>query len=214
MAITVDQFIQNAKQWKTEMVLLRSILLSCKLVESIKWGQPCYTINDKNIVIIAAFKTHIDLGFFNGVLLKDVKGLLVKQGANTQASRQLRFKSVSEIEKLKSVITNYVKEAIKNEVDGIKPTLEKPEAIVVEELDVIFKKNAPLKKAFNALTPGRQRAYLIYFSGAKQSETRIARIEKHTAGILAGRGINDCTCGLSKKMPYCDGSHNQLNLKK
>ena len=207
MAITVDQFIQNAKQWKSEMVALRAILLSCKLKEAIKWGQPCYTINDKNIVIIAAFKTHIDLGFFNGVLLKDAKGILVKPGANTQASRQLRFTSISEIEKLKSVITSYVKEAIKNEVEGIKPILEKTEAIVVEELDVIFKKNAPLKKAFTALTPGRQRAYLIYFSGAKQSETRIARIEKHTAGILAGRGINDCICGLSKKMPYCDGSH-------
>ena len=146
MATTVDQFMQNAKQWKAEMVLLRSILLSCKLEESIKWGQPCYTINDKNIVIIAPFKAHCDLGFFNEVLLKDVKGLLVKPGTNTQASRQLRFKSVSEIEKLKSVITSYVKQAIKNEVDGIKPILEKPATIVVEELDAIFKKNTSLKK--------------------------------------------------------------------
>ena len=133
MAATVDQFIQNAKQWKTEMVLLRSILLSCKLVEAIKWGQPCYTINDKNIVIIAAFKTHIDLGFFNGVLLKDAKGLLVKPGTNTQASRQLRFTSISEIEKLKSVITSYVKEAIKNEVEGIKPILEKVGKTLLEQ---------------------------------------------------------------------------------
>ena len=207
MATTVDQFIQNAKQWKAEMVQLRSILLSCNLEESIKWGQPCYSIQNKNIVIIAAFKSTIDLGFFNGVLLKDPKGLLVKPGENTQASRQLRFTSINEIIKLKSVIASYVKEAIKNEVDGVKPILDKPEAIVVEELEAIFKKNAKLKKAFTALTPGRQRAYMIYFSGAKQSETRIARIEKHTAGILAGRGINDCTCGLSKKMPYCDGSH-------
>ena len=207
MATTVDQFIQNAKQWKAEMVQLRSILLSCNLEESIKWGQPCYSIQNKNIVIIAAFKSTIDLGFFNGVLLKDPKGLLVKPGENTQASRQLRFTSINEIIKLKSVIASYVKEALKNEVDGVKPILDKPEAIVVEELEAIFKKNAKLKKAFTALTPGRQRAYMIYFSGAKQSETRIARIEKHTAGILAGRGINDCTCGLSKKMPYCDGSH-------
>jgi uncharacterized protein YdeI (YjbR/CyaY-like superfamily) len=207
MAATVDQLIQKAKQWKVEMAFLRTILLSCKLEESIKWGQPCYTINDKNIVIIAPFKTHIDLGFFNGVLLKDPKGILVKPGANTQASRQLRFTNVTEIEKLKPTITSYVKEAIKNELNGIKPIIEKPESIVVKELEAIFKKNAQLKKAFMALTPGRQRAYLIYFSGAKQSETRIARIEKHTVGILAGRGINDCTCGLSKKMPYCDGSH-------
>lgn len=203
----VDLYIARSKQWQAEIKMLRTILLACKLEETYKWGQPCYTVNDKNIVIIAPFKAHCDLGFFNGVLLKDAKGLLVKPGTNTQASRQLRFKSISEIEKLKSVITNYIKEAIKNEVDGIKPIMEKPEAIVVEELDAIFKKNVPLKKAFTALTPGRQRAYLIYFSGAKQSETRIARIEKHTAGILAGRGINDCTCGLSKKMPYCDGSH-------
>ena len=172
MAITVDQFIQNAKQWKAEMVVLRTILLSCKLEEAIKWGQPCYTINDKNIVIIAAFKTHIDLGFFNGVLLKDAKGLLVKPGANTQASRQLRFTSISEIEKLKSVITSYVKEAIKNEVEGIKPILEKPETIVVEELDVIFKKNAPLKKAFTALTPGRQRAVRVLSGGIATNRRR------------------------------------------
>jgi uncharacterized protein YdeI (YjbR/CyaY-like superfamily) len=210
----VDAYIARAKQWQAEIQLLRTILLDCKLEETIKWGQPCYTMHDKNIVIIAPFKAHCDLGFFNGVLLKDTKGVLLKPGANTQASRQLRFKNINEIEKLKSVIISYVKEAIKNEVAGLKPTLEKPEAIVVEELDAIFKKNAPLKKAFTALTPGRQRAYLIYFSGAKQSETRINRINHYRQRILSGIGINDCTCGLSKRMPTCDGSHKQLNLKK
>ena len=120
----------------------------------------------------------------------------------------MRFINIQEITKLKSVIKSYVKEAIENEKQGIKSnTTEKVEPIIVEELEVIFKKNASLKKAFAALTPGRQRAYLIHFSGAKQPATRIARIEKHREAILAGRGINDCTCGLSKRMPYCDGSH-------
>lgn len=208
MKKSVDEYLQKAKQWKEEMTQLRTILLSCKLDEAIKWGQPCYSVNNKNLVIIAPFKAHCDLGFFNGAALKDEKGILVKAGVNTQSSRQMRFINVQEITKLKSVIKSYVKEAIENEKQGIKASsTENVEPIIVEELEAIFKKNAPLKKAFAALTPGRQRAYLIHFSGAKQAATRIARIEKHTNAILAGRGINDCTCGLSKKMPYCDGSH-------
>lgn len=204
----VDQYISKAKSWKDEMTLLRTMLLSCKLDESIKWGQPCYAINNKNIAMIAPFKAHCDIAFFNGAALKDEKGLLVKAGVNTQSARQMRFTDADEIVKLKSVIKSYVKEAIENEKQGVKPTpAEKAEPIVVEELEAIFKKNAPFKKAFAVLTPGRQRAYLIHFSGAKQAATRVARIEKYVDAILAGRGINDCTCGLSKKMPYCDGSH-------
>ena len=214
MATTVDQFMQNAKQWKAEMVLLRSILLSCKLEESIKWGQPCYTINDKNIVIIAPFKAHCDLGFFNGAVLKDEKQLLVAAGKNTQGSRQMRFTNLKEIEQSKSIIRKYIKEAIENEKNGVKLIQTEKKEIEVEELEDIFKKDAPFKKAFTALTPGRQRAYLIYFSGAKQSETRINRIQNYRQRILSGIGINDCTCGLSKRMPTCDGSHKQLNLKK
>ncbi len=204
----VDAYITKLKNWQAEIKILRSILLDCKLEETIKWGQPCYRINNKNVVIIAPFKTHCDLGFFNGVSLKDEKGVLVKAGINTQSSRQMRFVNVQEIKKLKSVIKSYVKEAIENEKQGIKTvTTEKIEPIIVEEFEIILKKNTPLKKAFAALTPGRQRAYLIHFSGAKQPATRIARIEKNIDAILAGRGINDCTCGLSKRMPYCDGSH-------
>jgi uncharacterized protein YdeI (YjbR/CyaY-like superfamily) len=204
----VDAYIAKLKNWQAEIKLLRSILLDCKLEEAIKWGQPCYRINNKNVVIIAPFKTHCDLGFFNGVSLKDEKGVLVKAGVNTQSSRQMRFVNVQEITKLKSVIKSYVKEAIENEKQGIKPaTTEKIEPIIVEEFEIILKKNVSLKKAFAALTPGRQRAYLIHFSGAKQPATRIARIEKNIDAILAGRGIHDCTCGLSKRMPYCDGSH-------
>lgn len=204
----VDQYISKAKSWKDEMTLLRTMLLSCKLDEFIKWGQPCYAISNKNIVMIAPFKAHCAIAFFNGAALKDEKGLLVKAGVNTQSARQMRFTSADEIIKLKSVIKSYVKEGIENEKQGLKPiATEKAEPILVEELDAIFKKNGAFKKAFTALTPGRQRAYLIHFSGAKQAATRVARIEKYVDAILAGRGINDCTCGLSKKMPYCDGSH-------
>lgn len=210
----VDQYISKAKSWKDEMTLLRTILLSCKLDESIKWGQPCYSVNNKNLIIIAPFKTHCDIGIFNGATLKDEKGLLVKAGVNTQSSRQLRFTSIDEIKKNKSVIVAYIKEAIENEKKGLKYIPDEGDkAIHVEELDTIFKKNAPFKRAFAALTPGRQRAYLIHFSGAKQSATKTARIEKYIDAILVGRGINDCTCGLSKKMPYCDGSHKFLKTK-
>ena len=179
MAATVDQFMQNAKQWKAEMVLLRSILLSCKLEESIKWGQPCYTINDKNIVIIAPFKAHCDLGFFNGAVLKDEKQLLVAAGKHTKGSRQMRFTNSKDIESSKSVIRKYVNEAIDNEKKGVKLIQTEKNEIDVEELQSIFIKDPPFKKAFTALTPGRQRAYLIHFSGAKQSETRINRINNY-----------------------------------
>lgn len=207
----VDQFIQKAKIWKEEMSLLRTILLSCKLTESIKWGQPCYTVDNKNIVMLQSFKQHCGIGFFNGAGLKDEKGLLVKAGEHTQSSRQMRFTNLSEINRLKTTIKLYVQEAIANEKDSskLKPN-EGPATIVVEELNERLKKDKALKKAYEALTPGRQRAYLIFFSGAKQAATRISRIDKYVGSILAGRGINDCTCGLSKKMPYCDGSHKQL----
>jgi len=210
----VDAYIGRVKQWQAEIQLLRTILLACKLEETIKWGQPCYTINDKNIVLIAPFKAHCDLGFFNGAVLKDEKQLLVAAGKHTQGSRQMRFTNLKDIEASKSVIRNYIKEAIENEKNGVKLIQTEKKEIEVEELETIFKKDAPFKKAFTALTPGRQRAYLIHFSGAKQSETRINRIQNYRQRILSGIGINDCTCGLSKRMPTCDGSHKQLNLKK
>ena len=210
----VDLYIAKSKQWQAEIQMLRTILLTCKLEETIKWGQPCYTVNNKNIVIIAPFKAHCDLGFFNGAVLKDEKQLLVAAGKHTQGSRQMRFTNLKDIEASKSVIRKYVKEAIENEKNGVKLIQTKKNEIEVEELETIFKNDTPFKKAFTALTPGRQRAYLIYFSGAKQSETRINRINHYRQRILSGIGINDCTCGLSKRMPTCDGSHKQLNLKK
>lgn len=206
----VDIFIKKAKKWQVEIQLLRAILLECELEETLKWGQPCYVYNASNIVIIQAFKDHCDLGFFNGALLKDVKGLLVKAGENTQAGRQLRYTDNKEIVKQKSIIKSYIKEAISIAKTGKK--MEKNEitaTIIVEELEDLFKKNTAFKKAFELLTPGRKRGYLIYFSGAKQSETRITRINNYIPKIMCGKGIHDCTCGLSKRMPNCDGSHKQ-----
>jgi len=210
----VEQFIQNAKNWQPEMTLLRSILLECPLTEVIKWGMPCYIFNEKNIVIIQNFKNHCDLGFFNGASLTDLKQLLVKAGEHTQSGRQLRFEDLEDIKKKRTLIKAYIKEAIEIEKKGIKIVVEDiPSIELVVELNTFFKKNKPFEKAFNKLTPGRQRAYLMFFAAAKQSETRISRIEKFIPRILDGKGMNDCTCGLSKRMPNCDGSHKLLKTK-
>lgn len=207
----VDIYLAKAKKWQKEMLLLRDILLTCKLEEEIKWGKPTYTINKGIVVMIQAFKDHCDLGFFKGALLQDKNEILIKAGENTQAGRQLRFTDIKEIEKQTKIIKSYIKEAIAVEKEGIQYTPNSKAAqIEVVELAQIFKKDLAFKKAFESLTPGRQRAYLIHFSGAKQSETRISRIHKQTAKIMCGKGMNDCTCGLSKRMPNCDGSHNKL----
>ena len=212
MNIEVNNYIANAKIWKEEMLALRSILLETELVEDFKWGSPCYTHNNKNIVIIAPFKEYFALGFFNGAAISDSAKLLVKAGANTQSGRQLRFKDRLEILNQKVIITKYINEAISTQTisktENTKPVAPKVE---VEELNTIFKSDVNFKKGFQALTPGRQRGYLIYFSGAKQTETRVTRIEKYRDRIIAGIGITDCTCGLSKRMPNCDGSHKLLN---
>ena len=214
MKTAVELYIEKAKQWKDEMTLLRSILLETALTETFKWGKPCYTYNDKNLVIIQDFKHHCDLGFFTGALLKDPEKLLEKAGEHTQSARQFRFVNLADIKKKKSIIKSYVKEAIENEKQGIKLVAEeKADIEAIVDLENIFKKNKAFTKAFKSLTPGRQRAYHMFFAGAKQSETRISRIEKYIPRILDGYGINDCTCGMSKRMPNCDGSHKFLNNK-
>jgi uncharacterized protein YdeI (YjbR/CyaY-like superfamily) len=205
----VTQFISSAKLWKEELLAIREILLETELVEEFKWASPCYTHNNKNIVIIAPFKDYFALGFFNGAHLTDPKGLLIKPGEHTRFGRQLRLENIEDIGKKKSFIKKLIKESILTEGDA-STKVEVAPTIVVEELNTIFKKNTLLKKAFESLTPGRQRGYLIFFSGAKQSETRIARIEKYTNQIMCGKGLTDCTCGLSKRMPACDGSHKYL----
>lgn len=206
----VDAFISKLKTWKAEMEALRAILHAFPLTEELKWGKPCYAFENSNIIIIQGFKEYCGLLFFKGALLKDVKGLLVKPGENTQGGRLIKFKTIQEITKLKASIKSYIKEAIEVEKLGLKIEPMEKELVLPDELLAIFKKNANFKKAFNALTPGRQRAYNMFFTAAKQSATRETRIEKYKKQILDGKGINDCTCGLSQKMPYCDGSHRQL----
>ncbi len=178
--------------WSTELKLLRSLLNECNLTEELKWSMPCYTHEGKNILILAAFKEYCSISFFKGALLKDSKKLLSSPGENSQATRQFRFTNVKEIEKLSSSIKAYVKEAIELEKKGEKIEFKQSaNDLMIEELENAFKKNAALKKAFYALTPGRQRGYLLFFSQAKQSATRTSRIEKCTAAILKGKGLND-----------------------
>jgi uncharacterized protein YdeI (YjbR/CyaY-like superfamily) len=186
----VDKFIADAKQWKEETAKLRRILLKTKLEENFKWRAPCYTHNGHNIIIIQPFKSSLGAMFFKGSLLKDPKKLLISNGPNSTAGRRFEFRSVEEITKLAPVIRAYVKEAIAIEESGKKVEKAKPGALP-DELKKIFAKKPKLKKAFEALTPGRQRAYIIYFSGAKQAATRESRIEKCAPRILGGKGLTD-----------------------
>jgi uncharacterized protein YdeI (YjbR/CyaY-like superfamily) len=188
----VDQLIQNLKQWQPEFKALRKIALDCGLDEAIKWRLPCYSYEDANIVIIQKFKNYCALMFFKGALLKDPQHILVKISENTQASRQVRFTDVKEITKLEPVLKDYILEAIEVEKSGIKFEFKKTsEFTMPEEFKSKLDQDPALKTAFESLTPGRQRAYLFYFSSAKQSKTREARVEKYIPQILAGKGLND-----------------------
>jgi uncharacterized protein YdeI (YjbR/CyaY-like superfamily) len=188
----VDAFLRNAQQWQAELKELRAIALDSELTEELKWGVPCYAIEKKNVVLIHAFKEYCALLFFKGALLKDPQGILVQQTENVQAARQIRFTSVKEIVKLKSALKAYIEQAIEVEQAGLKVDFKKTtEFSVVEEFQTKLDKSAPLRKAFEALTPGRQRAYLLYFSSAKQSKTREARVAKCIPLIRKGKGLDD-----------------------
>lgn len=188
----VRVFLKRAKQWKEEMQLLREIVMECDLEEDFKWMHPCYTNYGQNIVLIHAFKEYCALLFHKGALLKDKKGLLIQQTKNSQIARQLRFTSTEEIEKLKTFIKDYINEAIKNEKEGKEVELKKTsEYKTPKELLTAFDADPDFKKAFYELTPGRQRGYLLHFSGAKQSKTRTSRIEKAKPDIFQGRGYNE-----------------------
>lgn len=179
-------------QWQKETEQLRKIVLDCGLTEELKWGCPCYTYGKSNIVLIHVFKEYCALLFFKGALLSNAHGILIQQTENVQAARQARFTDVKEIVKLKTILKATVYEAIEVEKAGLKVTLKKTkEFAMAEEFEKRINKNATLKKAFYALTPGRQRAYLLHFSQAKQSQTREARIDKCTPQILKGKGLND-----------------------
>jgi len=187
----VDEHINQSKQWKNEMNALRTIILDCQLAEDFKWGKPCYSFQGKNIVIIQGFKEYFALLFFKGGIMKDSQHLLVKMGENTQAGRQMRFENVQDILDKKSIIIDYIFEAVEIEERGEKVEIKKEATPIPEEFQIKLNENSDLKSAFEALTAGRQRAYLIHFSAPKQSKTREARIEKSIPNILDGKGMNE-----------------------
>ncbi len=188
----VDAFIERAEQWQHEFKQLRAIVLDCGLKEELKWGQPCYTYESSNVVLMHGFKEYCALLFIKGALLKDPYGILVTQTENVQAARQLRFTQLDEIEELAPAIKSYVLEAVEAEKAGLQVEYKKTaEYAMPQEFQDALDGDPALKKAFEALTPGRQRAYLLYFSSAKQAKTRQARVEKYAPHILAGKGLND-----------------------
>jgi uncharacterized protein YdeI (YjbR/CyaY-like superfamily) len=204
----VDEYLGKAKKWQEELFKLQEIILDCQLVEELKWKVPCYTINGKNIVLIHAFKDYCALLFMKGSLLNDSKNILFQQTDNVQSGRQIRFTNIQEIINLEVDLKAYIFEAIEVEKAGLKIEYKKTEDFEIpEEFKIVLIENQAIKAAFEALTPGRQKGYLLHFSGAKQSTTRSTRIENSIDRILNGKGLNDCTCGLSKRMPNCDGSH-------
>ena len=208
---SVDPFFMNLKVWREELLVLRSLVLECGLTEELKWSAPCYVQGKSNVIIIQGFKEYCALMFFKGALLKDEKGLLRAPGQNTQSGRLIPFTSLEQIIEQADVLKAYIHEAIDNEKAGLKVVHKQvSDYPVPEELTDMFLKKPALKKAFEDLTPGRQRAYLLHFSEPKQSATRVTRIERMEDKIMNGKGMTDCWCGLSKRMPTCDGSHRQL----
>jgi uncharacterized protein YdeI (YjbR/CyaY-like superfamily) len=188
----VAGYLSKAKKWQEEMEKLRLIILDCQLTEELKWGKPCYTFQQTNIVLIVGFKEYCALIFCKGALLNDAHGLLIKPGENTQAGRQIRFTNVREIVEMKSILKGYIFEAIEAEKAGLQVNYKKhTELIFPEEFQNKLDQIPALKTAFKALTPGRQRAYHLYFSAAKQSKTRESRVEKCMPRILQGKGLDD-----------------------
>ena len=188
----VDFYFNKAKKWHDELKQMRTLVLDCHLVEELKWGCPCYTFEKSNIVLIHAFKDYCAFLFFKGALLKDPKKILIQQTENVQAARQVRFTNTKEITKLEKTLKVYIFEAVEIEEKGLKVPMKKTkEYAIPEEFQNKLNKSAALKKAFYALTPGRQRGYLLYFSSAKQVKTRDERIEKYTKQILSGKGLDD-----------------------
>jgi uncharacterized protein YdeI (YjbR/CyaY-like superfamily) len=188
----VDAFLRTSQKWQEEMRKLRMIILDSPLTEELKWGKPCYTFQNNNVVLMHGFKEYCALLFFKGALLKDAKGILVQQTENVQAARQIRFTKVQEVVEMEPILKAYIAEAIEVEKAGLEVEFKKTsEFAMPEELRSTLDKSPALKAAFNALTPGRQRAYLLYFSAPKQSKTRESRIDKYVPQILNGKGLND-----------------------
>ncbi|MCK1983072.1 MULTISPECIES: YdeI/OmpD-associated family protein [Peribacillus] len=187
----VDEFLGKAKKWKEEYETLRNIVLDCELTEEFKWMHPCYTFEKKNIVLIHGFKEYCALLFHKGALLQDAHGILIQQTENVQGARQIRFTNVQEIVATESILKAYIHEAIDVEKAGLEVDFKKTEFTIPEELQNKFDAIPALKTAFEALTPGRQRAYILHFSQPKQSKTRESRVEKCMQNILNGKGLKD-----------------------
>ncbi|KQB99824.1 YdeI family protein [Pedobacter sp. Hv1] len=188
----VDFYFNKAENWQAELVQLRTIVLKCGLNEELKWGTPCYTYHKNNIVLIHAFKEYCALLFFKGALLQDPDGVLIQQSENVQAARQIRFTNAQQIIAMETTLKTYIFEAIEIEKAGLKVQLKKTnEFVMAEEFQQKLNEISALKTAFEALAPGRQRAYLLHFSAAKQSKTRVERVEKCIPQILNGKGLND-----------------------
>jgi len=188
----VDFYFSKAKKWQEEFEKLRMIILDCGLTEELKWGAPCYTFEKRNIVLIHGFKEYCALLFFKGALLNDPKGILIQQTENVQAARQIRFTNARGIVKMKPILKAYIYEAIEVEKAGLKVNFKTTtEFIIPEEFQNKLDEIPALKTAFDALTPGRRRAYILYFSAPKQSKTRESRVEKCMRQILNGKGLND-----------------------
>ena len=188
----VDAFLAREKKWQEEFKKLRQIILDCKLTEELKWGQPCYALEGNNIVLMHGFKEYCALLFMKGALLNDAKGVLIQQTEHVQSARQIRFTTVQEINKMEKTLKSYIHEAIEVERAGLKVELKKTADFKIpEEFQSKLDALPALKAAFDALTPGRQRAYLFYFSQPKQSKTRESRVEKYIPNILDGMGLDD-----------------------
>jgi uncharacterized protein YdeI (YjbR/CyaY-like superfamily) len=188
----VDAFLRRQDKWRPEFKKLRALLLDSGLTEDLKWGQPCYALDGKNVALIHGFKEYCAILFHKGALLKDPKGILIQQTKNVQSARQIRFTTVQEVTKLEKTLKAYLREAIEIERAGLKVQFKKTEDIEVpEELESRLAANAKLKAAFAALTPGRQRGYIFHFAQPKLSTTRAARVEKHIPRILKGLGLDD-----------------------
>jgi len=188
----VDSYLRRTKKWREEFEKLRMIILACGLIEELKWGCPCYTFEKRNVVLIHGFKEYCALLFFKGALLKDPNDILIQQTKNVQSARQIRFTNVREIVKMKTILKAYIREATEVEKAGLKVKLKKTSDFAIpEEFQIKLNENRALKTAFNALTPGRQRAYIYHFSQPKQSKTRELRVEKYMQHILSGKGLDD-----------------------
>jgi uncharacterized protein YdeI (YjbR/CyaY-like superfamily) len=196
----VDAHIRKAAKWQEEIEKLRAIILDCGLTEELKWNIPCYTLRGKNVVGVQGLKEHCALAFFKGALLADPRKILVKPGENSQVGRWIKFTHVREIVKLESILKTYIGEAIEVEEAGLKVRLKTiEEHKIPDELQNKFDALPAFKTAFRALTPGRQRAYILYFSAARQSNTRVSRIQKYMPQILEGKGLNDDYLAQRKK---------------